>query len=477
MKILLATYWKIPHLVGVFTYIMTLKKQLEQLGHQVDVLGYHPDFNRLHMISSDPERNGKSVYKSKIGDFVYLAVDEYLQKHFPHVDPWIRWNEIEQYFYELASSLFDLNQYDIIHSQDIISTRAISRVKPPHIPLIATIHGMLAKEYLQDSDTYSNNSGQARKWWHYLIHKEYLGGASADRIIVPSKWLANEFGGEGIGIPPEKLDVVPYGLDMAEFLHRMKEEPSPPIRTNPDRIVITCPARMFAIKGHETLIEALRIVKSSRDDFVCWMIGDGDLRKELEALTETKGLSGHVVFMGKRNDVPALLHKSDIIAVPSLHDNLPFSIIEAQSAGKAVVGSGVGGIPEMIRHRATGLLFERGNSAQLAEQLLELMAKPALRKRLSAGAKAWGQRHWSISVFRERTMGIYEDVLKQARNRNPQGSLPAKHPVDVDSLFKFELEIEIYGEIWSKLLEKLPERYSIPDFDSIKRLETMNAIL
>lgn len=74
-------------------------------------------------------------------------------------------------------------------------------------------------------------------------------------------------------------------------------------------------------------------------------------------------------------------------------------------------------------------------------------------------------------------MGIYEDVLKQARNRNPQGSLPAKHPVDVDSLFKFELEIEIYGEIWSKLLEKLPERYSIPDFDSIKRLETMNAIL
>lgn len=136
MKILFATYGQIPQAGKLPSPFSLLQKELEQRGHQVDVLGHHPDMQRVYLISqtrSGPwtlNLQGQSVPKAPIKERVYDEVFRYYQKYLPHVHPWIRWREIERYTFELILSLFDLGKYDLIHTHDALATRAVWRVKP-----------------------------------------------------------------------------------------------------------------------------------------------------------------------------------------------------------------------------------------------------------------------------------------------------------------------------------------------------------
>ncbi|MCL6568220.1 MAG: glycosyltransferase, partial [Meiothermus silvanus] len=103
------------------------------------------------------------------------------------------------YCFEVAAALFDLNQYDVIHTQDIVSTRALSRVKPAGTALVATIHGLLAKEHIFSGDIKSQDSLA----WKYVSDEEYYGCVSADATIVPTDWLRREMA--QFGVQPERL--------------------------------------------------------------------------------------------------------------------------------------------------------------------------------------------------------------------------------------------------------------------------------
>jgi hypothetical protein len=118
-----------PHVGGVNSYVNVLRKELMKAGHQVDVQAHHPDMQKFYTVHS-----GKYLVKEKSKQVVYLNVLTYYKTNHPYVDQW----ENVQYSYELAAVSFNLNQYDSIHTQDIISTRALSRVKPRNVPLVAT---------------------------------------------------------------------------------------------------------------------------------------------------------------------------------------------------------------------------------------------------------------------------------------------------------------------------------------------------
>lgn len=130
----------------------------------------------------------KKINKWKIKNLVYDQVIRFYQKYLAHVDPWVRYRDVERYCYELAAALFDLDQYDIIHTQDIISTRALSRVKPSRTALVATIHGLLAKEHMIAGDIESKDSLA----WKYVADEEYYGCVSANAAILPTEWLRRE---------------------------------------------------------------------------------------------------------------------------------------------------------------------------------------------------------------------------------------------------------------------------------------------
>ncbi|WP_199621677.1 glycosyltransferase family 4 protein [Paenibacillus alkalitolerans] len=476
MRILLATYFEIPKATGINTYMNILKTVLEDQGHEVDILAHHPNnFQSIYMVNTE-----KYIDKTDIKRVIHDEVLRYYERYFPNTDPCIVTMEIERYTYELAAALFNLSHYDVIHAQEIISARAFYRIKPKHVLLVASIHGLYSKELI-----YNGWVSDKASVWNYMKQQEYYGSLSPHRTIVPTKWLKYELH-ENFQIPFYRLKIVPYGMNVTSFLNRMNDEPSPELEAPVEKFIILCLARIDKVKGHKTLIEALGVVKEKRDDFICWFAGGSinhEFKNDLEKYRNELNLEKHIVFLGDRLDIPALLKRANVLVLPSLQDNHPFAIMEAQVTGTAIVASDVGGIPEMLKHGETGLLFEKQNAVQLADRLLELMNNPKLSQQLAANALKIGMKIWSDTNLFKHIMNIYNNgiaamkVSKRSTVSEPlikgRYGLTNNEGVQlnrISSLFRFHSDRVVDSGPWYGITGNLPLTYSIPDNISIKSL-------
>lgn len=401
MKILLATYWPIPHVGGVWNYMLQLQKKLESLGHEVDMLGYDEDNDSVHIVN----RNRK-IDKEKILPLLNAKLDKYTYPEI-HANDLVKYTEFKRYVYELSSAYFGLDKYDIIHTQDIISTISMSRVKPKNIPLIATLHGSVAHEIRHQLTTIhkSETSFMARAYYDEL---EKLGASSAEITIVANNWLKNILTNE-FQVPSEQIKVLHYGFDTENFIKQMKQKSS--ILRPRSKKVIIYTGRLVELKGVHHLISALSELKKIRNDWVCWIVGTGDKSDELKLQCKILELEEDVLFFGKREDIPYLVASSDIFVLPSLLENQPLSVIEAQIAGKAIIVSDVGGLPEIVENEVTGIIIPAGDIEMLCANLNLLLEDEKYRKKLGSNAKKWGMTHWSIDMGTKRLLEIYHSVI------------------------------------------------------------------
>ncbi|MRX73976.1 glycosyltransferase [Bacillus lacus] len=409
MKILLANYKSYPRFSGVASYMARLKGVLESKGHTVDILAHKPGMNEIYLGNS-------GIMKLPVRQ----SIEEKLRLNQEcQLSDWMRWRELEAYTFEQASRKLNLQSYDCIHTQDIIAARALRRAKPAHVPLVATFHNCKTREWKASGEI--QRKTEIEKC--YIAAEEHYSAISADKLILPCKWLWQEF--EKLGTQILQPAVIPYGIDLASFERKAQEVEKVPAKG--DALVIACPARLVAIKGHEFLLQALKKLKKRGSSFICWFIGDGILMEDLKRKTAELDLQDEVLFLGGRSDVPGLLRSSDIVVLPSIHDTLPFTVMEGQLSGKPVVASAVGGITEMIQHGETGLLAEKGNSDSLAYSLGMLLSSEKLRKDLGARAEAWAKKEWSLNRMADRTIGVYQAALLQkrdAKNSKSESEVP-----------------------------------------------------
>lgn len=400
MRVLLATYWSLPHVGGINSYVAVLKSELESLGHRVDVFAHGPGKTYFHLTDGT-----RIIEKAAIRDLVSRKVMARYRRHASGMTTMIKLHEIERYTLEIAAAHLDLKKYDIIHTQDVISTCAFSRVRPRGVPLVSTIHGPLLRERLLKAPLVRANR-------RYLALEERIGLLSADRTMTPSHWLKATFMRD-YALPHGTITVVHSGMDINTFLRRATQPP----RWVPDprnRKVILCPARYTLVKGHRHLLNALSLLVRRRRDFVCWLAGDGPTRRVLERQARALRLGDHVAFLGSRDDVPALLTASDIVVLPSLLEGgVPYAVQEAQVAGKPVVASRVSGLPEIIRHGETGLLVAPGNARALASLLDRLLTDHSLRLSLGSRARIWAHGRWSSSRMVAETLAVYQELIQR----------------------------------------------------------------
>lgn len=121
--------------------------------------------------------------------------------------------------------------------------------------------------------------------------------------------------------------------------------------------------------------------------------------------------------MGRRDDVPYLLSLSDIFVLPTLMENQPLSVIEAQISGKAVIASDVGGVPEIIEHGITGVLSPAGDEQMLTTHINYLLENESYLKNLGLNAQKWGIDHWSPDKAVQKVLNVYENALCKKRNK------------------------------------------------------------
>ncbi|MED4206770.1 glycosyltransferase family 4 protein [Neobacillus mesonae] len=408
MKILIASFWPLPQTGGIWSYVKELRQGLIQMGHKVDILSNHQTWKKYYLLNTN-----QVLHKEYIKDYVTNVITP--QYHFINKDAAAIINqEAERYSFELAASFFDLQKYDLIHTQDIISARALSRVKPKDVPLLTTIHGCRLTEYLihvRKADSESDFIKMKQSIFsRYLALEENLGIISSDLTIVPSNWLKNVLIKE-YSVSDQQISVIPYGIDINQFIQKM-EQPSR-IPSFSGNYVIGCIARLDRVKGHITLLEALAKLKQERSDWVCWLIGEGSLRRELKLKTKQLGLQHHILFLGNQSDIPSILKQMDIFVLPSLQDNYPFALMEAMASGKPVVVTDAGGMPEMVTDNKTGLISPKGDSSRLYTNIKRLVESEALRKHLANQAKEWSRSHWKIEQMIHDTAAVYQQLRER----------------------------------------------------------------
>lgn len=221
------------------------------------------------------------------------------------------------------------------------------------------------------------------------------------------------------GLPPGKLHSVQNGIHLAAGRFAATSEARAAMRRElclPERArVILTVGRFTEQKGHSYLLDAVPdLVARVPDAHFVW-VGTGPLENGLRARARALGLlPGRVHFLGRRNDVPDLLHASDLFVLPSLFEGLPLIVLEAMAAGLPVIGTHCCGTAEAITDDLTGRLVPPGDAGALARAIGDALARPDLGARWAGAARERFAREFTAERMATETAAVYEQVLRQA---------------------------------------------------------------
>jgi glycosyltransferase involved in cell wall biosynthesis len=178
--------------------------------------------------------------------------------------------------------------------------------------------------------------------------------------------------------------------------------------------VIGTAATLTKRKGHKYLFEAVRTLKERFPRLRLLVAGEGPQESELRELAPRLGLDKEIVFLGFRRDIPQLLNTLDAFALASLKEGLGVALLEAACAGRPIVATNVGGIPEIIKDGETGLLVPPADSRSLAEKLAYLIEHPEQARRLGANARAFVRDRFSVKVMVESYVRLYHGLVRSS---------------------------------------------------------------
>jgi glycosyltransferase involved in cell wall biosynthesis len=164
-------------------------------------------------------------------------------------------------------------------------------------------------------------------------------------------------------------------------------------------------------KGHEHLLRALALVRERGIACSLVLAGDGAERERLEHLRDELGLAGQVQFLGAVSNVADVLAAVDVFVLPSVIEGLPLALLEAMLAGKAVIATSVGGVPEVVRAGVNGLLVPPASPRELADAVAALSESPEQRALLGAAARDTIERGFTESVYLESLTAVYLELV------------------------------------------------------------------
>lgn len=180
---------------------------------------------------------------------------------------------------------------------------------------------------------------------------------------------------------------------------------------NEDVLVVTV-GRIIKDKGYHFLTESIKdFIGKTNIKFL--VVGDGDFLPTMKGELTTQENSGQVCFLGYRNDVTSILPACDIFVLPTLHETLSIALLEASSFSLPLIGSNVGGIPEIITHGVNGLLVKPGNSSELSNAIKIVTSNQDMRKKMGEAAKKIIDEKFSEDSIVSKIDAIYRKLLNR----------------------------------------------------------------
>src|SRR5258706_1318656 len=281
--------------------------------------------------------------------------------------------------------------------------------------LVHTFHGHFFHSYFSSYKTKI-----------FLKIEQYLAGRS-DAIIPLSETQKKELSIDYPFCDPEKIRVIPLGFDLAKFsidseLKSKKFRES--YRLSDHTIAIGIIGRIVPVQNHTLFLNALKIVlEKTTSPVKAFIIGDGEDRYKIESVAsslripfstpEKNNPDAKLVFTSWIKKIDTAIAGLDIIAMTSLNEGTPVSIIEAQAAGKPVIATSVGGIDDVVIKGETALLSATGNSQAFAQNMLLLIQDEALRKKMQAKGKEFVSERFSYKRLVRDMSLLYNELLSK----------------------------------------------------------------
>ncbi len=303
--------------------------------------------------------------------------------------------------YEIVR-LLRRERYDVVHTH---SSKAgiLGRVAARIAGTPAVVHTMHGPTGLHD--------GMPVWKRHAFKAAERFAGRCTDHMIAVSDKTRHHIVELGL-VGADKTRTIYSGIDFARL-----DRPWDP---GPIRAELALPAgtqivlfvgRLDDAKAPDVLVSAFAQVVRIRPKTVLVLVGSGELEPALRAQIGSLGLEGKVRFLGTRHDVPAILRVADVFALSSRYEGVGRALTEAMLLGVPVVAPEIFGIPEVVHHGETGMLFQRGDDRALAQALVDLLADPVRARRLGDNGRSLTRRMFDGDVMVRAIEEVYEELL------------------------------------------------------------------
>jgi glycosyltransferase involved in cell wall biosynthesis len=242
-----------------------------------------------------------------------------------------------------------------------------------------------------------------------FILLERLAAKWTRKIIVFSNAEKNDNIYFNVG-KEEQFVIIPNGIDIEKFskvnidVATKKKE----LGIENSNKVIGVIGRLTPIKGHIYFIHAMVEILKRMSNIKAVIAGSGELEEDLKIKVNNLGLKDFVLFLGDRTDIPEILKICDIVVLPSLNEGFGLAIVEAEAAGKPVVATKVGGIPEVIKDGETGILVPPRDSHKLASVIISLLKDKERAEKMGLYGRDFVKNNFNKEIMLERIKRLYE---------------------------------------------------------------------
>ena len=239
---------------------------------------------------------------------------------------------------------------------------------------------------------------------------------SMDRLIVVSKAIDRKVVEEGR--QGAKRVLIYNGVDLERYDH---QEPCCTLREEygmaPDSPIVGVVGRLELEKGHPTLLEAWPMVLEQVPNAYLLIVGEGSRQDALRQIAREQGIAHHVIFTGRRDDIPAITAALDVAVLPSYREAQGLTILEAMAMSRPVVASNVGGIPEMVEDGVTGLLVPPHNPPALAAALTRILIDHPFADTLARAGHDLVHDRFCVQLMVNAVQELYDEGARAVRPR------------------------------------------------------------
>jgi glycosyltransferase involved in cell wall biosynthesis len=391
LTVMMLTWEYPPRIIGgISQHIYNLSKSLAKNGANVYVVTC--DFP------------GAPQHESTDGVEVY-RIDSY-KNPAPDFATWVYLMNVNMQKEAAALARSLGGQIDIFHAHDwLVATAGIGLKHVFRKPFFATIHSTEIGRRNGIHTDYERMIHETEAWLTYEAWKVIC---CSDYMISHVRWA--------FGLPPDKLVMVPNGVNFAAYAKAEKEDLSQ-FRNRfalPQEKIVLFVGRLVFEKGAHVLVSAVPKVLERLDaKFV--IVGNGYMKDQLSDLVRGMGIAHKVMFAGFVDDetLRKLQKCADVSVVPSLFEPFGIVALEAMAAGSPVVVSDTGGLSEIVNHDVDGVKVYAGNPDSLAWGITRVLTDEGFANRLRTNAHKKVQEKYNWDTIAQQTKTVYEAVLSE----------------------------------------------------------------